>query len=979
MKRNIFVLLSIFILTAYGLNAETEIKVQLGHSSRVTSVTFSPDGQYALSGAYKTLKLWDIASGKEIKSFSGRSFAVNAVAFSPNSKYALSGSYKTLELWDIASGRLIRTFSGHSHYVRSVAISPDGKYVLSGSDDHSLKLWDISTGKEIRSMTGHSRSVYSVAFSSDSKYALSGSSDNTIKLWDISSGKEIRSFSGHSKGVSSVAFSPDGKYALSGSDDDTLKLWDISSGRLIRTFSGHSGNVNSVAFSPDGTYALSGLEDHTIKLWDISKGKEVRSFIGHSKEVSSVAFSPDGKYALSGSADDTLKLWDIESGRLIRTFTGHTNNVNSVAFSPDGTYALSGALDDTLKLWDISSGKEIRTFTGHDISVNSVVFSPDGNHILSGGLDKTLKLWDLSNGKEIRSFAGHSQSVSSVAFSPDGKYALSGSKRSLKLWDISSGKEIRSFSGYLGWVSSVAFSPDGAYALSGGENGALNLWDISSGKEIRSFSGHLDWVRSVSFSSNGKYVLSGSKDSTIKYWDIATGELIYSAIASPDGRSLAWTPEGYFTGDERLAKEAVYILDGMTVIGIDQLFDTYFRPDIVAAKIKGEDITRYVQNDLRLGIKLPPTVEISIKTTHGSFSSFRSNRENDYVITNGTIQVKVSATDEGGGISGLRLFNNGKVVGENLRGLAIVDTSQSLETVFTIPLENGENHLRAIGFSQDRTESAPAIASVEYESPVQVKPNMYIVAIGINEYLNSRYNLNYCVADMNGFVKELKPRAERLFNMVDVVTISDRNATRANVLNIFNNLEARVEPEDVFIFFFAGHGIALDVQQPDGKMSSEFYYILADVVQMTDPSKVAAEGISGTEMREIISSIKATKQVAFIDACYAGAITEQFAMRGAAEENALARLSRSTGSVIFASTTADQEATEFKDLNHGVFTFVVLEAIKGAGATQSGQLTAASIKAYVDEKLPEYTKKYRGTPQWPTTFMWGQDFPIGLK
>ncbi|MBI2900485.1 MAG: hypothetical protein HYY17_09885, partial [Planctomycetes bacterium] len=100
---------------------------------------------------------------------------------------------KTLKLWDVESGREIATWRGHRSDVSSVAFSPDGKRALSGSWDQTLKLWDVESGKEAGTWRGHEAAVNSVAFSPDGKRALSGSGDSTLKLWDVESGREIDS------------------------------------------------------------------------------------------------------------------------------------------------------------------------------------------------------------------------------------------------------------------------------------------------------------------------------------------------------------------------------------------------------------------------------------------------------------------------------------------------------------------------------------------------------------------------------------------------------------------------------------------------------------------------------------------------------------------------------------------------------------------------------------------------------------------
>jgi WD40 repeat protein len=1024
-----FILMTVSMALATQVKDKPEIKIQLG-TGMVVSVAFSPDSKYALSGSFdNTLKLWEISSGKEIRTFSGHSNRINSVAFSPDGRYTLSGSSdKTVKFWDIASGKEIRTFMGHSSAITSVAFSPDGRYALSGSEDETIKLWDITTGKEVRTFCGHSW-VTSVAFSPNSKYVISGAHDKTVKLWEVTSGKEVRTFNGHTDQVYSVAFSPDGRYMLSGSMDRTLKLWKVSSGEVLKTFSGHSGWVASVAFSPDGTYALSGSPDETMRLWEVSTGKELRifngystgvtsvsfsqdgryalsgsgetiklwdkttgklvkTFSGHSNGISSVTFSPDGRYALSGSSDKTLKLWEVASGKELRTFTGHSDWVTSVAFSPNGKYVLSGSgstyqsLNDfTLKLWDVSTGKELRTFTGHSLPVESVAFSPDGKYILSGSMDKTLKLWKVSSGEEIGTFTGHSSFVKSVAFSPGGKYALSGSfDNTLKLWEISSGKEIRTFSGRSGYINSVAFSPDGEYALSGSWGNTLEVWDVVTGKELITFNGHSGIVESVAFSSDGRHALSGSSDSTMRLWDIATGKEIAQYISFNDGEWVVMTPDGYFNASLK-GTQYINVVQGMNVYSIDNFFNTYYRPDIVSARIQGQDTSTLVATSITQGFKLPPQLTLSVKTKTGAYQELNTVKTADYLLENNNIKVMVMAKDSGGGIKGVRLFNNGKVVGENLRGIKIQATVKDnlLNQEFDVALSDGVNILRAVGFSLDLTESNPVTAEVTYSKTGATKPDMYVLAIGINEYQNSDYNLKYCVPDAQGFIETLKPKAEKIFGKVEVITLLNKDATRANVLQALEKIKSQAKPEDVFTFFYAGHGIALDVSGDEGAAGTEFYYVLTGVTQMSKPAKTAADGLSGAEMRKQLAEIKAGKQIMFVDACNSGTFANQFAARGAAEENALAKLSRATGAVVLASTNSEQSATEFTELKHGVFTYVVIDALSGKAALANGQITAHGLAAYIDDHIPEITQKYNGKEQYPKTFFSGNDFPVGLK
>jgi WD40 repeat protein len=528
----------------------------LSHPSQVNEVRYSPDGKtLATASDDKTVKLWDVVTGKELKTFNGHQKWVYSVSFSPDGKTLASGSDdNTVKLWDVGTGKELKTLEDHQSWgwVNSVSYSSDGKTLASGNLDYTVKLWDVVTGKELKTFRGHRDRVRSVSFSPDGKTLASASDDNTVKLWDVGTGKELKTLKGHQGSVTSVSFSPDGKILASGSSDKTVKLWDGVTGTELKTLKGHQDIVRSMSFSPDGKTLASASYDKTVKLWDVGTGKELNTLNGHQDKVLSVSFSPDGKTLASASGDKTVRIWEVINSKeppISQALRGHEDWVLVVAFSPDGNQIVSGGIEGTVLLWDGNTGKAIRTLPGHLAPVRALAYSPDGKYIVSGNYDKILRLWDAKTGKAIATLQGHTDEVWSVAFSPDGKRIVSGSNdKTLRIWDTDTGKAIATLAADTGGVVSVAFSPDGKRIVSSGSNNTLQIWDTETGKAISTLPGHTDWVVSVAFSPDGKHIVSGSKDKNLRLWDAETGkairtlqghtDLVVSVAFSPDGKRI---------------------------------------------------------------------------------------------------------------------------------------------------------------------------------------------------------------------------------------------------------------------------------------------------------------------------------------------------------------------------------------------------------------------------------------------------------
>ena len=263
-------------LILWDLSSGERIRTLTGHSFDVLSVAFSPDDKTVLSGsADGTVRLWHTLTGFEIRRFGELSNTiVTSVAFSPDGQYILAASTilggqpgsNRIDLWEAKTAKKMASFQGGG----PVAFTSSGKFALSTNQNHdAILMRSLPTGEILRTFRGHAGQVTSISVSTDGKLALSGSTDRSAILWDMSSGAAIRTLRGHTDMVSAVALSPDCRYALTGGHDGIAMLWSLATGQAVCIYQGPAVEVSSVAFTPDGKYMLSGSFDGSLRLWQV--------------------------------------------------------------------------------------------------------------------------------------------------------------------------------------------------------------------------------------------------------------------------------------------------------------------------------------------------------------------------------------------------------------------------------------------------------------------------------------------------------------------------------------------------------------------------------------------------------------------------------------------------------------------------------------------------------------------------------------
>lgn len=242
------------------------------------------------------------------------------------------------------------------------------------------------------------------------------------------------------------------------------------------------------------------------------------------------------------------------------------------------------------------------------------------------------------------------------------------------------------------------------------------------------------------------------------------------------------------------------------------------------------------------------------------------------------------------------------------------------------------------GFSQTRSTKAALEESAQ--------PRRYALVVGINVYQDKTWgSLKHAVNDARAVAEVLEDPALGRFDHVVLLEGQGEGrgegqgagagrTSRAALLAELRRMKNELRKQDTFVLYFSGHGTA--DTSPEG---SRYYLVASD----TKANNLWETGIELTTLMGFLSEFKTSRSVAIFDSCFAGEGKSGLSAQAKAQLGALpnpwAKLTQAIerSDAILMATAPGGVAQEDDRLGHGIFTYSLLEALRGQ---QEGQQDA---------------------------------------
>jgi Caspase domain len=329
-----------------------------------------------------------------------------------------------------------------------------------------------------------------------------------------------------------------------------------------------------------------------------------------------------------------------------------------------------------------------------------------------------------------------------------------------------------------------------------------------------------------------------------------------------------------------------------------------------------------------------------------------SSPENESHNETGIVRILGAAEDDRG-IENFEITLNGKLIQrDSNRGVRLSSKEPLRRISFdqNVNLDQGVNLISAKVTDTDGLSTTRELTIHHNPKNLQV----WAVVIGINEYAKFP-KLKFAVNDAKAVYRYLNENnrvpSENIFLLID------KQASIQNLRNILGTkLKASAGEKDMVIIYFAGHGSTeRDAYSPDGD-GLEKYLLAAD----SDPTDLYSTAMPMREVGYLFSRIRSERLVFLVDSCYSGAsggrTVENLSFRANISDKFLERISSGRGKIIITASSANEVSAEKDELQHGVFTYFLIEGLKGKADSDSDKIiTVDEIYRYVSDKVPKAT------------------------
>ena len=244
--------------------------------------------------------------------------------------------------------------------------------------------------------------------------------------------------------------------------------------------------------------------------------------------------------------------------------------------------------------------------------------------------------------------------------------------------------------------------------------------------------------------------------------------------------------------------------------------------------------------------------------------------------------------------------------------------------------------------------------------------NAFALIVGIGAYQDERIpRLKYTHADAQAFYELLTDPRRSGFKKENVRLLLDAGATHTAIRKSVNQwLYNQVTPDSTVMIFFAGHGGQEQDKCYDEAGKQAYYFLPWDA----DPEDLASTSLSQSDFERLLRTLKAQRMVMFLDACHSTGVAKSggrdLAIVAAPKYE---RLAEGEGRVVIAAAKPEQRSWEDEKLKHGVFTYHLLEAMRGKADTNGdGYVSIQEVATYLQREVPRTVKLLGKEPQDPT-------------